>query len=206
MKNLYLALVLLLIPFFSFAQSTNKAQLKSALLSETMKTLDIDPEIIEVYEKIAEDLKRELGEEISFENLRVLTVEVYGVTDYDESGNPNKGGLIDKRILDIVSSDNTRNIIVDTDKIYIRMPDKVTIKSIDGAILSENFLDFDEWDAIIAAANKQLGLSLDWKVGYTLGGTPEIYTDDGRYLVMFFSDEAGWVVFMPGNEAKKLEL
>jgi hypothetical protein len=171
-----------------------------------MKTLGIDPEIIQVYEKIANDLKRELGEEISFENLRVLTVEVYGVTDYDESGNPNKGGLTDKKILDIVSSDNTRNIIVDEDKVYIKTPDRITIKSTDGVVLSENFLDFDDWDTIIAAANKQLGASLNWELGYTIGGTPEIYTDDGRYLVMFFNDEAGWVMFMPGDEAQKLEL
>jgi hypothetical protein len=206
MKKLPAVFLLLFIPVFVFSQSTNKAQLKSALLAEVMKDLEIEPGIIEVYEKIADGLQRELGEEIKPGNLRTMTVDIYEVTDYDEDGGPNKGGLTDKKILDIVSSNNSRRIIVDEDKIFIQAPDRVTIKDIEGAVLSENFLDFDEWDTIIAAANEQIGLPLEWERGYTIGGTPEIFTGDGRYLIMFFSKDSGWIVFMPDNEARKLEL
>jgi hypothetical protein len=206
MKNVFTAFILFFIPFFSFAQSTNKAQLKSVLLNETMKRLDIEPEIIDVYEKIVGSLQLELGEEIKPGNIQALVVEVYGITDYDESGNPSGGGLTDKKTLDIVSSDNSRDIIVDEDKFYVRTPDKVIIKSIDGDIQAEHFLNFNDWDTISAAANAQLELPLSWEHGYTIGGTPEIFTADERYLVMFYGDEVGWIIFMPGNEAKKLEL
>jgi hypothetical protein len=45
-----------------------------------------------------------------------------------------------------------------------------------------------------------------WQQGYTIAGAPEIFTPDGQYLIMFFGGEEGWIIFMPGNEAKRLEL
>jgi len=206
MKNLPIVLLLLFVPVFSFPQSTNKAQLKSALLTEVMKELEIVPEIIEVYEKIADGLPRYLGEEIRPGNLRAMPVDIYSVTDYDKDGNPSKGGLTDRKILDIISSNNSRRVIVEEDRIYVQTPDKVTIRDIEGAVLSENFLDFDDWKTIIDAANEQTGRLLNWRQGYTIAGTPEIFTGDGSYLVMFFGEVSGWVIFMPDNEARKLEL
>jgi hypothetical protein len=205
-KTILLVFTLFCIPFFSFAQSTNKAQLKSVLLNTTMKNLDIEPEIIEVYEKIADSLHRELGEEIKPGNIGTVIASMYGVTEHDESGNPSKGGLIDRKLLDIVSSDKSRDIIVDEDKVYVRTPTKVTIKSIDGDVQAERFLDFNDWDTIGAAANAQLELPLSWQHEYTLGGAPTIFTADGQYLVMFFEEEGGWIIFMPSDEARKLEL
>jgi hypothetical protein len=206
MKRVSIILLLLLIPFFSFSQSTNKAQLKSALLADVMKELEIAPGIIEVYEKIADNLERELGETIRPGNLRTLSVDIYEVTGYDEEGRPVKGGITDRKILNIISSNNSRRIIVDEDKFYTQTSDRVTIKNIDGATLAENFLDFDDWDTIIDAANEQIGRLLNWNHGYTIGGTPEIFTSDGRYLVMFFNEVSDWVLFMPDNEARRLEL
>ncbi|MDR0721129.1 MAG: hypothetical protein LBF78_15970 [Treponema sp.] len=206
MKTVLLIFSLFCVPCFLSAQSTNKAQLKSALLKDTMQELDIEPEIIEVYEKIADSLHRELGEEIKPRNIGTLTVNVYGLTGYDEFGNPSKGGIIDRKLLDIISSDKSRDIIIDEDTIYVRSQDKVIIKTIDGEVKAEHFLDFNDWSTIGAAANAQLELPLTWQHGYTIAGTPEISTPDRRYLIMFFGEEEGWIIFMPGNEAKRLEL
>jgi hypothetical protein len=206
MKKVSAILVLCFIPVFSISQSTNKARLKSGLLIDVMKELDIESGIVEVYEKIADDLQRYLGEEIRPGNLRAMPVDIYSVTDYDKDGNPSKGGLTDRKILDIISSNNSRRVIVEEDRVYVQTPDKVTIRDIEGAVLSENFLDFDDWKTIIDAANEQTGRLLNWRQGYTIAGTPEIFTGDGSYLVMYFGEVSGWVIFMPDNEARKLEL
>ena len=112
MKIVYTALLLFFIPVFSFPQSTNRAQLKSALLndamkgpeaapgltetpekpadsllSDVMKDLEVAPEVIETYEKMADSLQKELGEEIRAENLKTIQVAAYGVTGYDARGN-----------------------------------------------------------------------------------------------------------------------
>jgi hypothetical protein len=114
--------------------------------------------------------------------------------------------LLGKKILDIVSSDKSRDIVVDEDRIYIRTPWQVTIKNVEGLVLAENLLNFNDWNEIIAAANSQLQTSQTWRRGYTIGGSPEISSEDGRYLVLFVSFEESWVIFMPDNEARKLEL
>ena len=97
-------------------------------------------------------------------------------------------------------------MIVDEDQIYIRTPEKITVKTIEGTVLSENLLNFNDWDRVMRAANTQLGMSLIWKAGYTISGAPRLLSDDGRYLLMFFDQDEGWVVFMPDNKARKLEL
>jgi hypothetical protein len=238
MKILYAALVLFLIPVFSFSQSTNKAQLKSALTSEAvkdpeaapgaaltseavkdpepapgaallieaMKDLEVAPEVIETYEKIAGAIQQELGETVKAENLKTIQVAVYGVTGQDAEGKPAKGGQVAKKILDIRSSNGRRDVIVDEDQIYIRTPEKITVKNIAGEVLSENPLNFNDWDRVGWAANAQLGMPLIWNRGYTISGEPRLVSDDGRYLVMFFDENDGWVIFMPDNKAKKLEL
>ncbi|MFP3040809.1 hypothetical protein LQZ19_03200 [Treponema primitia] len=204
MKRISVVFLLFLIPVFLFSQSTNKAQLKSVVLSRAMTDLKIEPEIIELFEKIADSLQEELGEEIRPGNIHTITVASYDVTLYDDFGDPSKGGIVDRKILDIISSNKERNIVVDENKLYVRMRDRVIIKTIEGTVLAENLLNFSEWDDIIAAADSLLDMQLDWRQGYTINGMPEISSTDGRYLAMYGFDE-GWVLFMPNNEARKLE-